>query len=54
MLDDKNALLDGLVELLLTEYPLPPAGSAGTSAWPRWPPGSGRPRAGTPPFSRCC
>ena len=24
--DDKNALLDGLVELLLTEYPLPPAG----------------------------
>ena len=24
--DDKNALLDGLVELLLTEYPLPQAG----------------------------
>ena len=24
--DDKNALLDGLVELLLTEYPLPAAG----------------------------
>ena len=24
--DDKNALLDGLVELLLTEYPLPPGG----------------------------
>jgi AcrR family transcriptional regulator len=23
--DDKNALLDGLVELLLTEYPMPPA-----------------------------
>ncbi len=25
--DDKNALLDGLVELLLTEFPLPSAGS---------------------------
>ena len=24
--DDKNALLDGLVEMLLTEYPLPRAG----------------------------
>jgi AcrR family transcriptional regulator len=26
--DDKNALLDGLVELLLTEYPLPLAGES--------------------------
>ena len=51
--DDKNALLDGLVEVLLTEYPLPPRG-AGTSASSRWPLRSGTPRAGTPPSSRCC
>ena len=30
--DDKNALLDGLVELLLTEYPMPSASGPWTSA----------------------
>ena len=51
---DKDALLDGLVELLLTEYPRPPPRAGGTSAWSRWPPGSGPLRAAIRPCSRSC
>jgi len=52
--DDKNALLDGLVEMLLTEYQLPRAEGEWDDRLTALAEGSGTRPAATPPSSRCC
>ena len=53
--DDKNALLDGLVEVLPRRVPgCPGRGRVGRAPDRPWPTGSGTRPAAIPPSSRCC